>query len=287
MIWIIQYHDRMPSYSIAAGRHSLPEEASRRLAATASSLVDSLPVHRPLTIGIGGAPGTGKSTLARSCASQLDDSLILSLDDYYLPRAQRMHLAETIHPLLAMRGVPGTHDIDLLCDHLAQLKDPQHAGLDIPQFDKQLDDRRPTGMHIPEKVCPQIIFLEGWIVGVPPQQEHELQTPVNALESDRDASAQWRQWVNHTLARYARQLEPQIDVCWQLLAPDWETVIEWRWAQEQQLSQRWLQSREEVAAFLAPFQRLCGHIQQHGHTWADRVIELDHDHCPTDRKTTP
>ena len=37
----------------------------------------------------------------------------LSLDDFYLTRAQREELARTQHPLLRTRGVPGTHDVAL------------------------------------------------------------------------------------------------------------------------------------------------------------------------------
>ena len=38
---------------------------------------------------------------------------ILSLDDIYLSGADRLQRANTIHPLLATRGVPGTHDVGL------------------------------------------------------------------------------------------------------------------------------------------------------------------------------
>lgn len=280
MKWIIQYHDRMPPHSIADSQESLTGQASKRLGATASTLVKSLPGKRPLIIGIAGAPGTGKSTLARHCAALLDDSLVLSLDDYYLPRAQRHRLAETIHPLLGMRGVPGTHDIALLSKHLAQLKNPSHVRIEVPVFDKQSDDRVEPGRVIPEGTSPQFIFVEGWIIGVPPQQVQELQSPVNSLETERDPHARWRTWVNAALSAYAGELGPHLDLRWFLQAPDWETVIGWRWDQERQLERPWLSSREDVAEFLAPFQRLCMHIQHHGHAWADRVITLDQDHKP-------
>ena len=38
---------------------------------------------------------------------------MLSLDDLYLPKAERLRLARDVHPLLATRGVPGTHDVAL------------------------------------------------------------------------------------------------------------------------------------------------------------------------------
>ena len=37
--------------------------------------------------------------------------VVLSLDDFYLTRDERNALARTVHPMLQVRGVPGTHDI--------------------------------------------------------------------------------------------------------------------------------------------------------------------------------
>ena len=67
----------------------------------------------PLLVGINGAQGTGKTTLCKFLAAILSSQLgvaVLSLDDFYLTRAERHKLAAAVHPLLATRGVPGTHD---------------------------------------------------------------------------------------------------------------------------------------------------------------------------------
>ena len=71
-----------------------------------------------LVLGLNGAQGTGKSTLARLLQRLLERvhglrAAILSLDDIYLSGADRLQRANTIHPLLATRGVPGTHDVEL------------------------------------------------------------------------------------------------------------------------------------------------------------------------------
>jgi len=53
--------------------------------------------------------------LATYLFSILGDGVeVLSLDDFYLGHAARLQLARDIHPLLATRGVPGTHDIAFL-----------------------------------------------------------------------------------------------------------------------------------------------------------------------------
>ncbi|MGH8252817.1 MAG: adenylyl-sulfate kinase, partial [Steroidobacteraceae bacterium] len=69
------------------------------------------------TVGISGAQGSGKSTLAAALQGLLHSrgfaTVVLSLDDFYLTRAQRSELARRVHPLLQTRGVPGTHDVAL------------------------------------------------------------------------------------------------------------------------------------------------------------------------------
>ena len=42
------------------------------------------------------------------------DCHVLSIDDFYLSKAKRKRLAASVHPLLAIRGVPGTHDVHRL-----------------------------------------------------------------------------------------------------------------------------------------------------------------------------
>ena len=98
-----------------------------------SPLISSILTHlentqnQPLIVGINGCQGSGKSTLAHYLRTILDaghhiGAEVLSIDDFYLSRQQRQHLANTVHPLLFTRGVPGTHDIGLLIDVIKQFK---------------------------------------------------------------------------------------------------------------------------------------------------------------------
>ena len=48
--------------------------------------------------------------LFRSLSPRFERAVTFSMDDLYLGRAARVDLARRIHPLLATRGVPGTHD---------------------------------------------------------------------------------------------------------------------------------------------------------------------------------
>ena len=87
---------------------------------------------RPLIVGINGAQGTGKSTLAKFLSLMLTQQPFrvanLSLDDFYLDSNRRDQLARDVHPLLATRGVPGTHDLAMAEQVLAELASPDSQG---------------------------------------------------------------------------------------------------------------------------------------------------------------
>lgn len=235
-----------------------------------------------------GAPGTGKTTLAGACAAALRSdgrqALVISLDDYYLPRADRQQLARRIDPLLANRGAPGTHDISLLKQHLSSLRDPAHAEIRLPVFDKSRDERSSDARCIPPGFIPDCVFVEGWVVGVPPQTDEALSLPTGSFESSRDSDGRWRRYVNAQLAEYERLLAAVLDQRWLLLAPDWDTVIDWRWRQEQEQQQQWLPDRPAVVNFLQTYQRICDHMHR-SNDWADFIIELDQYHMPSLVKT--
>jgi pantothenate kinase-related protein Tda10 len=83
--------------------------------------------NKSIVVSIAGAQGTGKSTMTRLLAYTLRDcfntsTATLSLDDFYLPLEKRRQLAVDIHPLLRVRGVPGTHDLSLMETVLTDLR---------------------------------------------------------------------------------------------------------------------------------------------------------------------
>ncbi|HEX5791751.1 MAG TPA: kinase [Rheinheimera sp.] len=235
----------------------------------------------PAIVGISGAQGSGKSTLAAELVVRLKRQSIkaaaVSLDDYYLSKAQRQQLAQTEHPLLALRGVPGTHNIaSAIKDAKAVLAGRPVA---LPQFDKALDE--PTAPLTTQRL--DMLIVEGWCLGVAAQPGVELAVPVNRLEQHEDKDGRWRRYVNSQLAgpyaEYWQLLNPLI---W-LNAPDWDCVCRWRAKQEQQLWQNRGSgmSDNELARFMLPFQRLTQASWQQLPQQANMIITLDQQHSPT------
>src|ERR1051325_7733852 len=163
--------------------------------------------RRPYLLGISGLQGSGKSTLAREVKTQAEarglPTEVLALDDFYYSRSERESLAHQVHPLLRTRGLPGTHEIELLMSVLAALP---HASdklpVTYPRFDKGRDTRMPPSRWPKITRTPKLIILEGWALGIKPQLQSALDEPVNALERREDPEGAWRHWVNKQLRGY-------------------------------------------------------------------------------------
>jgi D-glycerate 3-kinase len=233
-----------------------------------------------LRVGICGAQGSGKTTSVRVLELLLAQeglrAVILSLDDLYLPHADRERLARETHPLLATRGVPGTHDVTLGVDLLQRLG--QAGTIVIPRFDKASDDRAPAATWTPVAGPADVILFEGWCVGARPQGQAALVRPVNALEREADADGRWRAYVNAALAGPYRPLFEPLDLFVLFAAPSFESVLAWRTEQEHKLRARLGpaagMSDAELAVFIAHYERLTRHILAEAPARADVLISL-------------
>ena len=187
--------------------------------------------------GICGLQGSGKSTLAAQLVAAARQAGLaaasVSLDDFYLTAAQRRRLARDVHPLLAIRGPPGTHDLDLALETFAALRRGHTRPL--PRFDKAGDDRL-APEHWADTPAPlDLLVFEGWCLGVPAEAEDAMREPLNPLEREEDPDGRWRRGCNTALARDYPPLWAQVDVLWFLQPPGFETVHAWRGEQERAL----------------------------------------------------
>lgn len=255
-------------------------------------LADWLVRHRTragTVVGVSGSQGSGKSTRVAVLQRLLRErhgqrAAVVALDNFYRTRAERGRLAATVHPLLATRGVPGTHDVGLaarLLDRLVALRPGERVRL--PRFDKVRDDRADAAG--PEVEGPvDLVLFEGWCVGTPAQTDAELATPVNALEATEDADGRWRRYVNDQLAGDYRRLFERLGPLVFLAAPDFETVFRWRAQQERGnvreagVGTSSLTDPARLRRFIDHYERLTRHALRVMPEYADVVLELGPGH---------
>ncbi len=281
----IREHQLPAAYSLAVVQWFAPvaKAIARQQAALGKTTI----------VGISGAQGSGKSTLAELLALLCKNkyhlhAVVLSLDDFYLTRQQRKILAATVHPLLATRGVPGTHDIPLALDIIRKLCGGTSETL-VPKFNKASDDRlpQPEWPHVTSKV--DLILLEGWCLGAEPQANTALTKPVNELEKEADANEAWRHYINQQLHDMYPQLFGLIDYWIMLKAPSFSCVYQWRLEQENKLKQTLphsdrmtgrsnrIMSADAVHRFIQHYQRITEHLLETLPARVDTLFNLDED----------
>jgi D-glycerate 3-kinase len=238
--------------------------------------------RRPVVIGLCGAQGSGKTTLAGAvldaCGMEGLRGATLSIDDLYLTHAEREELARKVHPLLATRGVPGTHDVALGRTVMAGLD--KGEAMALPRFDKTRDDRAPKVDWPCSPANCEVLLFEGWCVGAKPQATGDLAAPVNRLEAVEDPQGIWRTYANEALSGAYSDLFARIDRLVLLAAPGFEVVHDWRLEQERELAGTAgpgakLMDAEAISRFVRHYERLTRHILDEMPGRADLVIRLD------------
>ncbi|MDB9986821.1 uridine kinase [Candidatus Pelagibacter sp.] len=223
---------------------------------------------KPLIIGLAGGQGSGKTTISSILTLILKKYFKLnvfkvSIDDFYKTRKDRKSLSKNIHSLLMTRGVPGTHDIDLMLNFFKQIKNKNFKSLQIPTFNKAIDDRCQKSLWYKIKTKPDVVIFEGWCVGARPQFNSQLKKPINSLEKVHDYGAKWRTYVNNQLKTKYNALFKQLDGLLYLKAKNFSLLREWRLKQERKL---WVQTKNkknlkimssgDVINFMQTYQRI-------------------------------
>jgi D-glycerate 3-kinase len=248
--------------------------------AVVTAVLDDVMASGARVFAISGLQGSGKSTLAAQLAAAAGTrglpTAVLSIDDVYLGHAARQALARDVHPLLATRGPPGTHDLPLAFATLDALRDSGEASL--PRFDKSADDRRARS-DWPRVSGIRLVILEGWFIGTPAEHDDALRAPVNALERDEDRDGTWRRWCNEALARDYPALWARIDRLLFLQPPGFEIVPEWRWQAEQAMHadppSGNAMTRAGIARFVQHYERVSRQALRTLPAIADRRMVLD------------
>ena len=97
---------------------------------------------KTLFLGFSGGQGSGKTTITKILKIILKiffkrNICIISIDDLYKTFRERQKMAHNIHPLLKIRGVPGTHDVNLLKNFFNALKNGDFMELSIDNLGMQ------------------------------------------------------------------------------------------------------------------------------------------------------
>ncbi len=223
---------------------------------------------KPLIIGLAGGQGSGKTTISSILSIILKkyfklNVFIVSIDDFYKTRRDRKILSKTKHSLLMTRGVPGTHDIDLMLNFFKKVKTKKFNNLQVPKFNKAVDDRCKKNLWYKLKSRPDVIIFEGWCVGAKAQTTNQLKKPINSLEKVHDQSTKWRSHVNNQLKTKYKKLFKQLEGLLYLKAKNFDLLRQWRLKQERKL---WVQTENkknlkimssgDVINFMQTYQRI-------------------------------
>ena len=283
-----------PSFEALMRQHQLPES----MAASYGSVVLHLSawvmqkkgMTKTYVLGINGAQGSGKSTLAAFLALALREIhyqqvAVFSIDDLYKTRAERQQLGREIHPLLATRGVPGTHEVSMGIDLIRSLKSANDwTRTPLPSFSKAMDDRMEPSAWPCFAGRPDVILFEGWCVGSSAQSEEDLMPAINRLERDEDRDGRWRRYVNAQLEGNYQTLFAELDGLLMLKVPDMSRVIEWRTQQEMQLAAQptsthgCLMDSAALERFIMHYERITRHNLTQLPQRADVVLDLNDEH---------
>jgi len=219
-----------------------------------------------LILGFSGGQGSGKTTVTGILKIILKKFFkrrihVSSIDDFYKALEDRNKISNKIHPLLKTRGVPGTHDINLVKNFFNTIRKKKFKKIKIPKFEKAMDNRLEKKYWFNIKQKPEIVILEGWCVGARPQSNSLIRKPVNVLEKYEDRDLTWRKYVNEKLKKEYKKLFAMIDHFIFIKIPNFNMVFKWRFLQENKLKKRShfkkkMMSSYEIKRFIMFYQRI-------------------------------
>ena len=191
-------------------------------------------------------------------------------------------MSKKIHKLFLTRGVPGTHDINLLIKIFKKLLRKNFKTLKIPKFDKSTDDRLPKKEWIRIEKKPAIIIFEGWCLGAMQQNNKILSKPINLLEKKYDKKLIWRKKVNNELKKNYKLFIELIDKLIFLEVPSFKHVFKWRLLQEKKLKfsskGRKIMTAIQIKEFIMYYERITNQMIKDLRYKADITIKLDKKH---------
>jgi len=221
---------------------------------------------KTLFLGLSGGQGAGKTTIVGILTIILRKYFkrkvqSISIDDFYKKLKERKKMSNNVHPLFKTRGVPGTHDIDLIRKFFYFIKKKKFRKFKTPKFSKISDDRLKKKYWFNINERPEIVIFEGWCIGAKPQLNSSIFKPVNILEKREDKDMVWRKYVNKKLKNEYKKFFSKIDHFIFMKVPNFKMVFKWRLLQEIKLqkkshSNKKIMSYYEIKRFIMFYQRI-------------------------------
>ena len=245
---------------------------------------------KPYFVGLAGGQGTGKTTTSSLIKIILIKYFKLnvfriSIDDFYKTRKERISLSKRVHPMLLTRGVPGTHDINMMLNFFKKSKSKKFKGLKLPTFNKAIDDRFSKKHWYNLKKKPDVIIFEGWCVGAKSEKNDTLKRTINSMEKIKDQKKIWRKYVNDQLKTKYRKLYSQLNCLIYLKAKNFSLLQKWRLKQERKLwikskksSNTKIMSKQDVLSFMQTYQRVTQNMFRYMPKYASIIINLNSNH---------
>ena len=245
---------------------------------------------KPYFVGLAGGQGTGKTTISSIIKIILEKYFKLkvfkiSIDDFYKTRKERIALSKKVHPMLLTRGVPGTHDINMMLDFFKKSKAKKFKSMKLPNFNKAIDDRFPKNKWNTINKRPDVIIFEGWCVGARAETNKTLKKSINSLEKANDHKLVWRKYVNQQLKTKYKKLYSQLNCMIYLKAKDFSLLQKWRLKQEHKL---WLKTKKkgghkimskgDVINFMQTYQRITQNMFKNMPKYASIILNLNSNH---------
>ena len=243
---------------------------------------------RPYFVGLAGGQGTGKTTISSLIRIILIKYFRLnvfriSIDDFYKTRKERINLSKRVHPMLLTRGVPGTHDINMMLNFFRNSKSKKFKRLKLPTFNKAIDDRFNKKKWYDLKKRPDVIIFEGWCVGAKSEKNNTLKKTINSLEKAKDQKQIWRKYVNQQLKSKYKNLYSQLNCLIFLKAKNFSLLQKWRLKQERKLGVKSkvkskIMSKADVLNFMQTYQRITQNMFKNMPKYASVIFNLNSNH---------
>ena len=228
-------------------------------------------------IMIAGSQGSGKSSLSKLIKLYLEkfcykSVVIISMDDFYLSKSQRAQLSKNIHPLFLTRGVPGTHDLELMNKKIKQIFKKEFP-IYLPIFDKVSDTRKRTYKKV---LKADVIVFEGWCAGAQPVDLNYLQKNFNNLEKHKDKNFIWRNSYNKYLNEY-QKLFSQFNFFIYFQFNQWDHVLNWKYKQELELrdKKKDLGLKKYLKEFIQYYEKISKWMHLNVPKYCNILIKLD------------